>query len=177
MVEALLVLGAFVLGAMLSVPALAGRVAKGLPPRPAWPMFGAAFIVLAASVLGLLGVFGPATGGRETTTVEFVMVLALAMGLLNASVASSTALAVRTTHMTGPSTDFGVALATAFYQQGDARRQSLSVAALRGSTLVAFVVGAAAMFPVVAAFGYAAFLAPAVVLMLATLRSFTSHSP
>jgi len=34
--------------------------------------------------------------------------LAFAMGLMNATVATTTSLAVRTSHMTGPASDFGV---------------------------------------------------------------------
>jgi uncharacterized membrane protein YoaK (UPF0700 family) len=99
---------------------------------------------------------------------------------MNASVASSTAVAVRTTHMTGPATDFGVSLAVAWFSEGAKRQEALQLAALRGGKLVAFIVGAALMFPLITRVGHAAFLAPALAIAAATVRSFmqtTERSP
>jgi uncharacterized membrane protein YoaK (UPF0700 family) len=103
-------------------------------------------------------------------------VLAFAMGLLNAGVGSSTALAVRVTHMTGPATDFGVSLATAFFTQGEERRAGLQLACLRGGQLVSFVGGAALMLPLVGTLGYMAFAGPAALLLAVVVRSFMPAS-
>jgi uncharacterized membrane protein YoaK (UPF0700 family) len=176
MVESSLVLLAFVSGAMASVLAIGGRVARGKRALHAVPLLGAAAIVFGAAALGSAGVFGPVTGGKEQTSVLFLIVLAFAMGLLNAGVASSTALAVRTTHMSGPSTDFGVSLATALLSEGEPRRQAFALAGLRGGSVASFVAGAALMFPLVGVFGFGAFVAPAAVLVVATLRSFAPGS-
>jgi uncharacterized membrane protein YoaK (UPF0700 family) len=94
------------------------------------------------------------------------------MGLMNASVASSTALAVRTTHMTGPATDLGVHLAVAWLATAEERKTALRLAALRGGKLVFFFLGAALMVPAVRALGYLAFVAPAGFVLVATARSF-----
>jgi uncharacterized membrane protein YoaK (UPF0700 family) len=98
--------------------------------------------------------------------------LSFAMGLQNATVATSTGMAIRTTHMTGPATDLGVHLATAFFTGGDARRNALRGAALRGGKIVAFVSGAALMVPVVRVSGYLAFLFPGTIILVATALSF-----
>jgi hypothetical protein len=74
--------------------------------------------------------------------------------------------------MTGPATDFAVSLATALMSEGETRRQAFQLAGLRGGKVASFIAGAALMFPLVAAFGYGAFAAPAAVLLFATVRSF-----
>ena len=178
MLEYSIVLAAFLAGAMASVLAIQGRTIKGKRPIHTAPLFGAAAILLATATLGSAGVFGP-VGGRpeETAHFAFLSVLAFGMGLLNAGVASSTALAVRTTHMTGPATDFAVSFATALLTEGEARRQALQLAGLRGGQILSFIVGGALMFLLVGALGYGAFAAPAVVLLFATVRSFMPAAP
>jgi uncharacterized membrane protein YoaK (UPF0700 family) len=173
MLEYSMVLAAFIAGAMASVLAIQGRTLRGKRPLHSAPLLGAVAILLAVAALGTAGAFGP-VGGRpeETANFVFLSVLAFGMGLLNAGVASSTALSVRTTHMTGPATDFGVSLATAWLSEGEMRRQALQVAGLRGGKVASFIVGAALMFPLVGVFGYGAFAAPAGVLLFATVRSF-----
>jgi uncharacterized membrane protein YoaK (UPF0700 family) len=94
---------------------------------------------------------------------------------LNATVSSSTGNAVRITHMTGPSTDLGVQLATAWYLDGEARSLALASAQLRAAKIFCFAVGAAAMLPLVNAFGHLAFVAPGCLVLVATVRSFLPH--
>lgn len=173
MLEYSMVLAAFIAGAMASVLAIQGRTIEGKRPIHAAPLLGTVAILLTTAALGTAGVFG-AVGGHTEETANFVLlsVLAFGMGLLNAGVASSTALAVRTTHMTGPATDFAVSLATAFVTEGETRRQAFQLAGLRGGKVASFIAGAALMFPLVAAFGYGAFVAPAAVVLFATVRSF-----
>ena len=173
MLEYTAVLIGFIMGAMASVLALQGRALSGKRPLHAVPLFGTAFVLIAIGLLGSTGVFGP-IGGQIEEPADFALLfgLAFAMGLMNASVASSTAVAVRTTHMTGPATDFGVSLAVAWFSEGEKRREALQLAALRGGKLVAFTAGAALMFPFIAQVGHVAFVAPAVLIAAATLRSF-----
>ncbi len=173
MAEYGLVLAAFIAGAMASVIAIQARSFRGLPPLPALPLFGTAAILLGTAAAGVFGVFGAVGGGvEEAGDFAFLSVLAFAMGLMNAAVASSTALAMRTTHMTGPATDFGVTLVTAWLSEGDARRRALYLAGLRGGKVAGFILGAASMVPLVPTFGFLAFLAPATLIIVATVRSF-----
>lgn len=169
----LLILVSFIAGAMLSVIPMQRRAAHGLAPQPHVPLLGAAVILLATAAAGAAGVFGVSAGTIEQTgDFAFLSTVALAMGLMNATVASATAVAIRTTHMTGPASDFGVSLASAMFFDSAARRQLLRLAALRGGKIMCFAVGAALMLPLVQAFGYAALIAPSVVIAGATLRSF-----
>ncbi|MBL8913183.1 MAG: DUF1275 domain-containing protein, partial [Archangium sp.] len=171
------VLALFVFGAFLSVLAVQGRVAKGKAPRPWWALSAVVGLLLIVSVMGRLGVFGPFGGSVEQPT-DFLLlsVLALAMGLQNATVASSTGVAVRTTHMTGPATDVGVGLGVALFSTGAAREQALKLATLRAGKIGAFILGAVAMTLLAPRLGYLAFVLPASFIAVATVRSFVTAS-
>ncbi len=173
MLEYLLVLGCFIGGAMASVLALQARTLQGKRPLHAVPLLSVATILVGVGIVGHLGAFGPVGSSIEQTSdFALLCVLAFAMGLMNASVASSTALAVRTTHMTGPASDFGVQLALAWVTSGEERRSALRIAALRGGKVVAFILGGALMVPMMAMVGYLGFVLPAGLVVFATLRSF-----
>lgn len=173
MLEYLLVLVAFIAGAATSVAAVQGRAMRGKQPVPIFPLLGTALALLVTAALGEWGYFG-AIGGKpeEPGDFAFLSVLGFAMGLLNATVAGTTALAVRPTHMTGPTTDFAVALAAAWYAVGEERLTHLKMAGLRGGTIAAFVVGAAVMFPLLHRLGFEAFALPAALVLFAAERSF-----
>ena len=174
MLEYALVLVSFIAGAMTSVLAIQARVLRGKRPLHALPLFSVAAVLAAVGFAGHLGAFGPIGGQvEEVTDFGFLCILAFAMGLMNASVATSTALSVRTTHMTGPATDFGVHLATAWLTTGDERKNALQLAALRGGKLASFCLGAVLMVPAMRSLGYLAFAVPAGLVLVATVRSFT----
>ena len=172
MAEYTLVLAAFVFGAFLSVFGMQGRVARGLPPAPHIALLGVSAILTVVALAGRAGVFG-AFGETVEQPADFALLwtLAFAMGLMNATVASSTAVALRTTHMTGPATDLGVGLGVALFSTGPARADALALAALRGGKLVAFVAGAVLMASVAERLDYLAFAAPAIAIVAATARS------
>jgi uncharacterized membrane protein YoaK (UPF0700 family) len=139
-----------------------------------------ALILAGVAVAGEAGGFG-LFGGKVASDPPPVVLLSLlgfAMGLQNASVAATTGLAVRTTHLTGPTTDLGIHLGTALLATGAERRAALRGAALRGGKVVAFMVGAGLSVPLTAAAGYLALLAPAVfILVAAALRFVPDWSP
>lgn len=172
--EYLFVLGAFVLGAGLSVALSDGRRWRGLEPRPWLPLALVAAILGATGVAGTLGAFG-AFGGSPEEPPDFALLgaLALAMGLQNASVASATGMLVRTTHMTGPATDLGIAFGTlAHTTPRDVREAARRSAVLRGSKIAAFASGAALGLALGGALGYLALLAPALVIGLVAGSTF-----
>ena len=173
MLEYFLVLTAFVLGAASSVLPNQVRVLRGQRPRHDVPLVAVASLIAAVAVGGHFNVFD-STRGHVEKPVDFALMAALAftMGLMNSAVAANNALSVRTTHMTGPASDFGVHLGLALFLTGEQRRQSLRVAALRGTTLFAFALGAALMVPVFHRFHLVGLLAPSALVLLATVRSF-----
>ncbi len=167
------VLGCFVVGAMASSLAIDARYYRGRAPLYVLPMAVVAALLVAVAVAGAHGLFGP-FGTTIETAGDFglLSVLAFAMGLQNATAASATGLAVRTTHITGPATDLGVHLGTALFAEGEVRRQALRGAALRGGKIAAFVFGAASAMTLPQAAGFWMFLLPALTVLAATALSF-----
>lgn len=169
--EAALLVGSFVLGAMTSVLWLERRHYQGRTPSHAAPLVLVCVLLCLAAVLGTAGVFGPFGGSSEGPDV-FLVLLTFAMGLQNAAVATSTGLAVRTTHLTGPSTDLGVKLATAIVTRGEARRRALTEVRLRGGHLLGFAAGVVLVVLLARRAGYLSFLLPAALVAISTARSF-----
>lgn len=163
------VLLCFILGAMASVVLIDGRRLRHREPMPLAPLGIVTLILFGTAISGALNVFGP-FGRTVETPGDFVLlsVLGFAMGLQNASVATTTGMIVRTTHMTGPVTDFAVALATALMggekKVVDAARQS---ALIRLWKILAFAVGALVGVIAARSLEYGAFILPAGTTMLA----------
>ena len=171
--EYAVVLGCFVVGAAASVLAIELRLRHRRHPLHHAPLVVVALVLAAAAVAGRFGAFG-AFGGTIEEAPDFVLlaVLGFAMGLQNATVATSTGLAIRTTHMTGPATDFGVGLGTAFVARGEERANMLRAAGMRGGKILAFALGGVAMVPLTSSADWLAFLLPAVSVLTATALTF-----
>jgi len=167
------VLGCFLLGAMSAAAMLDGRHQQKKRPLYAAPLFLVSIILAAVALAGAAGIFGPFGGSVESPRdFAFLSVLAFAMGLQNAAVATSTGLVVRTTHMTGLTTDVGIHLTTALYAEGETRRTAIRQAALRAAKIAAFAAGGALGAVLVPRFHYGAFLVPSALVLGATLLSF-----
>lgn len=141
---------------------------------PYWiPLLAVSSLLVLVAALGKLGVFGP-FGGTVETAGDFTLLclLSFAMGLQNATVAVSTGNAVRTTHMTGPATDFAVAAATLLVGSSEERPMAWASLQLRGTKLVAFMLGAAVMLPITSRAGFLSFIVPAIACAVATLLSY-----
>lgn len=167
-----LVTAAFMLGAMLSYWLIDGRRVLGKEPWPTIPLGLVALCLSIVAALGALGIYGPF--GRTVETVgdfELLVMLAFAMGLQNASIATTTGMIVRTTHMTGPVTDFSVALAAwlSFAPKSirDTARESVM---LRGAKILFFIFGCAFSALVAPRLEYYTYFIPAVLLSLAGIR-------
>ncbi len=169
LLDYVLVAVSFVLGAMLSFRLIDGRRVNDLEPWPAAPLFMVAGCLLLVVVLGLQGAFGP-FGQTVETTGDFILlaILAFAMGLQNASVATTTGMIVRTTHMTGPLTDFSVALSAVLSNAPEAVRETAwESSVLRGSKIFAFVLGCAVAAILAPRAGYLTYLVPACIVSAA----------
>jgi uncharacterized membrane protein YoaK (UPF0700 family) len=175
--EYLLILLSFIAGATASVMWIQARAYGGKSPRWATPLIAVAAILVGTAMAGHLGLFGTLAGhvAADPPPSIFLSVLAFAMGLQNAAVASTTGLAVRTTHLTGPATDLGIHLGTAWFASGEDRRAALKGAVLRGGKVVSFIIGAALSLPLTHAFGFLALLAAAGLVSFAALLSFVPN--
>jgi uncharacterized membrane protein YoaK (UPF0700 family) len=175
--EYLIVLLCFVLGAMSAVLLLDGRRLRGMVALPWLPLSVVSVLLSGVALAGHAGWFGR-FGAEVESTHDFVLlsILALAMGLQNASVANATGSLVRTTHMTGAATDLGVALAFLLIKNAppDTRWAARRTAILRGSKMVAFVLGAVAAALIVPSLGYLSFFLPAVICVAVAVYVFNA---
>lgn len=173
--EYLLVLLCFVGGAMIAVLLLDGRRLRGMSSLPWLPLVTVSVLLAGVALTGHFGWFGE-FGAEVESNRDFVLlsVLALAMGLQNASVANATGSLVRTTHMTGPATDLGVALAFLLISNAppDTRYAARRTAILRGSKMAAFTLGAVVAALIVPHLGYLSFLLPSVICVTVAVAVF-----
>lgn len=169
-----LVFVSFLAGAAAAFVAISWRARAGGRDRWAVPLFVVAGITAGVAVAGELRAFGPFGSGLATDPppVTFLSLLAFAAGLQNGSVSATTGMAVRTTHLTGPTTDMGLLLGAAVMTTGVERRAALRGAALRAGITAAFVIGAGLSVPLAGRLGYLALLVPAGFVVLAGVLSF-----
>ncbi len=173
LLDFLLVLVCFIGGAMMSSLLINGRAHRDKRPLYGLPLWLAFSLVLFAAVGGHLGLLGN-FGGEVAQPVDFVLLslLSFAMGMQNAAVATSTGLLVRTTHLTGPSTDLGIHLVELMFVKGEALALARRHAALRAGKIVSFMAGAGLAVPLARYAGFLVFLLPAGVMLTAIFLSF-----
>ena len=169
----LLVLAAFVIGAMSPALFLSYQLKRRRRTTYSIPLLAVSVLLCLVALLGARGALGTiATNVDAAGDFVLLSMLALAMGIQNAAVSSSTGRAVRTTHLTGDSTDLGLELSLAITSRGDTRRDALRSALLRIGKIITFIGGGAVMYLLVTSTGFLAFLLPAACVALATWRSF-----
>jgi uncharacterized membrane protein YoaK (UPF0700 family) len=172
--EYAIVFFSFIAGAAAAVIVVQLRARADGPDRWMMPLFAVAMILALVAVLGHykgLETFG-SLEAEDPPPVLLLCLLSFASGLQNASVASTTGMSVRTTHLTGPTTDIGMLLGAACLADGGARRSALAGAALRGGMVFSFMIGAALSLPLSYWMGYLALLAPALFVLIAGALSF-----
>jgi uncharacterized membrane protein YoaK (UPF0700 family) len=172
--EYVIVFVSFVAGAAAAVVLLQARARKAAPDRWLTPLFVVALILAAVAAIGHFGGFVPlgSTTATDPPPVLLLSLLAFASGLQNAAVASTTSMSVRTTHLTGPTTDIGMLLGAACVSAGPERRSALAGAALRGGMALSFLFGAFLAVVMSARAGYLALLVPTGFVLTAGLLSF-----
>jgi uncharacterized membrane protein YoaK (UPF0700 family) len=156
----------FLLGVMISAYLVDLPVRKGKRPHYATVMCLEAACLAVAGIAGHLGYFG--AFGEEIKLRHDYFLLALlcaASGLQNATVSTSSGATVRTTHLTGVTTDLGIGLVrwlVAGKHNLEIRLEEKKAALLRTGSIVAYVIGGAAGAITYFQFGYLAFLLPAI---------------
>lgn len=163
LLEYSIVLFAFILGAASSVVLSDGRYWRGLATRPWLPLAVTSALLAGCAIAGSFGAFGR-FGGEVEQAGDFALLslLAFAMGMQNACVATATGMLVRTTHMTGPATDLGVALGTLVHPvPDDVRAAARRSAVLRAGKIAAFATGAGVGLVLATTLGFWALALPA----------------
>lgn len=155
--------GAFVAGLLVERPLHYGR-----KPHFDWVMsLSALCLLLAAAGEELLQAesFGTGLGLRHAYLL--LILLCLACGLQNAAITSSSGRSIRTTHLTGLTTDLGLGLARVLTLKSlpRERQRELRFNYLRIGSILAFVFGSAVGAIVFVKLGYRGFIFPALISM------------
>lgn len=151
--------GAFIAGLLIDRP-----LHRGLKPHVDWVMGLSAICLFAAAGYGFLFV---RFGGEFDLSHHYLLLVlpCLASGLQNAAITSSSGSTVRTTHMTGLTTDLGLGLARAltFGLEAEHVRRERYANSLRIGSILSFVIGSAAGAFLFQRFGYLGFLLSALI--------------
>ncbi len=134
----------FILGAFFSGVFTSARLEKGLKPRYDLMSLFLPLIILMVGILGWKGMFGDfGEVLRETRDFVLLFSLSFACGLQNGCFATMTKGQIRTTHLTGISTDIGTDFARLIFGKLNAIERDLVIRAniSRIATFLAFTAG------------------------------------
>lgn len=165
----------FLLGTMVTSYFVDLPIQREEAPEYRWPALLITLCLVTALIfgeLGLFGIFGERLAIRRDYL--FLVLLSLASGLQNALFTTASGVVVRTTHLTGITTDLGVSLTRLLFSRDrrqDTRRLDRRASLARFGIIVAFVVGAAASAFCFLQVQYLGFLLPVITSCL-VLRHF-----
>lgn len=154
-------IGAFIAGLLIDRPIL-----RNERPYIDWVMgLSAACLFLAGGGAETLhvGEFGELIGLKQSYV--FLALLCMACGLQNGAISSSSGKSVRTTHLTGLTTDLGLGLSRVLTLnlRDDRVKNEIRANYLRIGSISSFVLGSAVGSAVFLKFGYQGFLLPALI--------------
>ena len=154
-------LGAFIAGLLIDRP-----IYKKERPHFDWVMGLSALSLLLAATGGefsKFGSFGQPLGLEKSYLL--LILLCLASGLQNAAMTSSSGKSIRTTHLTGLTTDLGLGLARliSFNLKNQSLNSEVRANYLRIGSIISFVLGSALGAGVFLNLGFKGFLIPALI--------------
>ena len=158
--------GAFLAGMLIDRP-----IHQGKKPHFDYVMGLSAICLFLAASGGELAQFGTFGGEfKLKQSYALMSLLCLACGLQNGAITSSSGSSVRTTHLTGLTTDLGLGIAKIFshLHHPHALKNEIHINQLRVGTIVSFVIGSAVGAYFFVQFGYWGFMLPAIIACYAT---------
>lgn len=165
-VPAVFLAGSFVSGWLIDV-----RLRQRKDPRYDLVMIMVTLLLLAATIAGNIGLFGRFhTGGVAVETdIGLLMLLSFASGLQNAMISTSSGAVIRTTHLTGLTTDLGIGLAKAISDRRSIQRtKELVDNRVRVGLIMSFVAGSITGTVAFLKFNYSGFLLPTIISLYMT---------
>lgn len=166
----------FLMGVMISAWNVERQRIKQLLPRYSF-VFSVIiiniFVITVAGALGYLGTFGEPLGSSRDYFLLFI--LAFTCGLQNAVISSASGAVIRTTHLTGLTTDFGIGLVRIWSTLKNPCKEELFATWCRMGIYVSFIGGslvAAILFLNVQFYG---FFLPLLISLLAAIRLRSIH--
>ena len=174
----LLVPFVFLIGVMISAWLIERQRLRNRPPKYSLVFSLIILNLLALSLLGMsgmLGRFGEEFNFGRDYVVLFI--LALTCGLQNATISSASKSVVRTTHITGPSTDLGIGLVRLWTMRHAVDKKELFVVWCRLGIIVSFILGSLVGAYAFQALEFVGFLIPmGISLFVAWKLRFRAHS-
>ncbi|MDX9731983.1 MAG: YoaK family protein [Bdellovibrionales bacterium] len=136
----------FLLGVLISAYHVDRRVFQGKKPRYSFVM---GLETLCLSIAGIGGILGWWSEFGNTLQLSrdyfFLALLCMASGLQNAALTSSSGSTLRTTHLTGTTTDLGIGMMRWYYRPEDeSRKQEYRANWLKVGMISAFMIGSGA---------------------------------
>ena len=166
-------MGAVFSGAMIDVRRIGQKI-----PRYDIVMSLISFCLILATAGGLSKMFGEFGSKIEIKSDFFLMVLlCFASGLQNAVITSSTGAVIRTTHLTGLTTDLGIGIARILFRSNDQKehRHEVQNNIIRLELILSFVVGSVFGAFLFLHFEYLGFILPSAIALYATRLVFRSQ--
>jgi uncharacterized membrane protein YoaK (UPF0700 family) len=154
-------LGAFLAGMMIDRP-----IHRKQKPHFDYVMALSALCLFLAAFGGELARFGSFGGSLQLRQVYVLLsLLCLACGLQNGAITSSSGSSIRTTHLTGLTTDLGLGLARllTFERQDEIFKKEARASQLRSSSIIAFALGSAVGAWFFIKLGYRGFVIPGLI--------------
>jgi uncharacterized membrane protein YoaK (UPF0700 family) len=154
-------LGAFIAGILIDRP-----IHQGRKPHFEFVMGLAAICLFAVSFFGITHSFGEVGEIVRLKQVYVVLaLLCLSCGLQNAAFTSSSGRTIRTTHLTGLTTDIGIGLARTliYFEDRKKFRKEAFAEQVRLGSIISFVIGSAIGAWIFMHYQYAGFLIPALI--------------
>lgn len=148
-------LGAFAAGLLIDRP-----VSNGYKPHFDWVMGISALCLFSAAIGGELLQFGGFGDKGLKQNYVLMGLLCLASGLQNGAITASSGRSVRTTHLTGLTTDLGLGLARilVFGARNPDLQKEIRANYLRFGSIASFIVGSAIGAWVFVQYGYLGFI-------------------
>lgn len=166
----------FLTGVMISAYLVDHRIHQGKSPRYALAMSGVSGLLAIAALGGAMGWFGVFGGPDlgEGADYMFLACLCMASGLQNAALTMASGATIRTTHLTGITTDLGIGLIRVLSlkssRKNDKRLDAEHVAnKMRLATILSFMLGSAMGATLFIRFHYLGLLLPAAIALYAAL--------
>lgn len=131
------------------------------------------FFVAVAGTLGYLGEFGEPLSSQKDYLL--LVILAFTCGLQNAVISSASGAVIRTTHLTGPTTDFGIGLVRIWTTRKNIHKQELFANWCRFGIYVSFVGGSLISGMLFIHFKFLGFYLPLAISMYTALRLRALH--
>lgn len=165
----------FLVGSFISGIFTQVRRDRGQTPIYLWINMGLALLYFLLFLFGFFGYLGPFKT-EQLHARDFIIIasLCLACGAQNALFTQASGAIVRTTHLTGLTTDLGIGLAQAFFKSGD-RVQIKLANQLRIGLIASFTFGAYLAFIFFIRLEFLGFLIPTFISLLVSYRLYKTR--